>query len=111
MLTDVTERRKVEAQLWQSLRLEAVGQMTGGIAHDFNNLLTIIIGNAELIEEAEDPSLRALAEVARKAAERGADRQAARLFPPAAAGSEGDRYQLADLEDGRADPACHRRTA
>ena len=73
MLTDVTQQRKVEAQLRQSLRLEAVGQMTGGIAHDFNNLLTIIIGNAELIEESSDPSLRALAEVARKAAERGAE--------------------------------------
>ncbi len=73
MLTDVTQQRKVEAQLRQSLRLEAVGQMTGGIAHDFNNLLTIIIGNSELIEESNDPSLRALAEVARKAAERGAE--------------------------------------
>ena len=73
MLTDVTQQRKVEAQLRQSLRLEAVGQMTGGIAHDFNNLLTIIIGNAELIEESSDPALRALAEVARKAAERGAE--------------------------------------
>ena len=52
MLTDVTQQRKIEAQLRQSLRLEAVGQMTGGIAHDFNNLLTIIIGNAELIEES-----------------------------------------------------------
>ncbi len=73
MLTDVTQQRKVEAQLRQSLRLEAVGQMTGGIAHDFNNLLTIIIGNAEVIEETGGPSLRALAEVARKAAERGAE--------------------------------------
>ncbi|MES2194757.1 MAG: response regulator [Pseudomonadota bacterium] len=73
MLTDVTQQRKVEAQLRQSQRLEAVGQMTGGIAHDFNNLLTIIMGNAELIEETADPSLRALAEVARKAAERGAE--------------------------------------
>jgi PAS domain S-box-containing protein len=73
MLTDVTQQRKVEAQLRQSQRLEAVGQMTGGIAHDFNNLLTIIIGNAELIEEAGDPHLRGLAEVARTAAERGAE--------------------------------------
>ena len=73
MLTDVTQQRKVEAQLRQSLRLEAVGQMTGGIAHDFNNLLTIIIGNTELIEETGGPSLRVLAEVARKAAERGAE--------------------------------------
>jgi nitrogen-specific signal transduction histidine kinase len=73
MLTDVTEQRKVEAQLRQSQRLEAVGQMTGGIAHDFNNLLTVIIGNTELMEETADPPLRALAEMARQAAERGAE--------------------------------------
>jgi PAS domain S-box-containing protein len=73
MLTDVTEQRQVEAQLRQAQRLEAVGQMTGGIAHDFNNLLTVIIGNTELIEETVDPSLRGLAEMARKAAERGAE--------------------------------------
>jgi PAS domain S-box-containing protein len=73
MLTDVTQQRKTEAQLRQAQRLEAVGQMTGGIAHDFNNLLTIIIGNAELIEETGDRNLRGLAEVARTAAERGAE--------------------------------------
>jgi PAS domain S-box-containing protein len=73
MLTDVTEQRKVEAQLRQSQPLEAVGQMTGGIAHDFNNLLTVIIGNAEMMEETEDQVMRSLAEMARKAAERGAE--------------------------------------
>jgi PAS domain S-box-containing protein len=73
MLTDVTEQRKIEAQLRQSQRLEAVGQMTGGIAHDFNNLLTIIIGSTELMEEADNPFLRGLAEMARKAAEHGAE--------------------------------------
>jgi signal transduction histidine kinase len=73
MLTDVTEQRKIEARLRQSQRLEAVGQMTGGIAHDFNNLLTVIIGNSELMEEADDPFQRGLAEMTRKAAERGAE--------------------------------------
>jgi PAS domain S-box-containing protein len=75
MLTDVTEQRKMEAQLRQSQRLEAVGQMTGGIAHDFNNLLTVILGNAELLEEglAHDPQLRQLADMSVRAAERGAD--------------------------------------
>jgi PAS domain S-box-containing protein len=72
LMTDVTEQRNTEAQLRQSQRLEAVGQMTGGIAHDFNNLLTIIIGNTDLIEETEDESLRALAKMAREAAERAA---------------------------------------
>ncbi len=43
------ERRKAEAALLQSRKIEAVGQLTGGIAHDFNNLLQAVAGNIELI--------------------------------------------------------------
>ena len=72
---DVTERRKLERQLAQSQKMDAVGQLTGGIAHDFNNMLTVITGTIEILAEgvADRPELATIAKLIDEAAQRGAN--------------------------------------
>ena len=72
---DIESRKRLEEELRQSQKLDAVGRLAGGVAHDFNNLLTGIIGYADLLRHSPDatPQLRQDADAILTAARRGAD--------------------------------------
>jgi PAS domain S-box-containing protein len=75
MVEDITERKRLETQFFQSQKMETIGRLAGGIAHDFNNLLTVIKGYTQLslnhIQEG-DPCRENIEEI-KGAAERAAE--------------------------------------
>jgi len=63
---DITERRKLESELQQAQKMDAIGRLAGGVAHDFNNLLLVISAYAELMLDGlgtEDPLRQNVAEI------------------------------------------------
>ncbi len=71
---DITDQKRIEAELAQAQRLDSIGRLAGGVAHDFNNLLTAMFGSIELALStlpSDAPAARDLADI-RYCAERGA---------------------------------------
>jgi two-component system, cell cycle sensor histidine kinase and response regulator CckA len=69
-LNDITEQRRVAAEMEESQRMEAIGRLAGGVSHDFNNLLTVIEASTEflLTDHSAEGSLRDDIELIRNAA-------------------------------------------
>jgi PAS domain S-box-containing protein len=73
-IRDLTSRHRMEEELRQAQKMEAVGQLTGGIAHEFNNMLTVITGTIDILADGvkDNPGLATITKMIGEAADRGA---------------------------------------
>jgi signal transduction histidine kinase len=90
--TDITEKKKIEAQFMRAQRMESIGTLAGGIAHDLNNILAPIMMSIDILKlTATDPQARIL-ETIEVSAKRGAD--IVRQVLSFARGLEGERIEV-----------------
>jgi PAS domain S-box-containing protein len=114
IVRDVAERKRLEAQLRQAQKLEAVGRLAGGVAHDFNNLLTVILGHSDLVLSAMDPHDRRRHDIEdiRDAGARAANQPITGVQAQAGAAAESDQRQQrrcqSDEDAGAPDQLQHR---
>ena len=91
--TDVTEKKRIEAQFMRAQRMESIGTLAGGIAHDLNNILAPIMMSVEVLKTISDhPQAQAILETVEVSAKRGAD--IVRQVLSFARGLEGERIEV-----------------
>jgi PAS domain S-box-containing protein len=102
--TDVTDKKKIEAQFMRAQRMESIGTLAGGVAHDLNNILAPIMMSIDILKTfSNDPQAQAILETIEVSAKRGADIVSQVLS--FARGLEGERIEvqpthlLKDLEN------------
>jgi PAS domain S-box-containing protein len=75
MVTDITDKKRMETKLLHQQKMESIGTMAGGIAHDFNNILTGVLGYASLLKHRlqEEPETQRFVEIIETSSLRAAD--------------------------------------
>ncbi|HBX68245.1 MAG TPA: hybrid sensor histidine kinase/response regulator, partial [Chloroflexi bacterium] len=75
MVTDITDKKRMETKLLHQQKMESIGTMAGGIAHDFNNILTGVLGYASLLKHRlqEEPETQRFVEIIESSSLRAAD--------------------------------------